>query len=207
LKRATRVSGILVTPSGPLLVIRRERPGVSVYRILPGGSIEPGDGDLEATVRREMREETGATPTDLRLVAALEESEDYAEPRLDHHSLLGSKAGPKTSRLRRSSPRLARAVTSWRTWTSTPEALDGANLLSRETRRLIQAQAGDVWSMASKTPASDVIAEQIAYYDAITATDASPQMLPSSAGGSTRPTSSCSWRTCSAGSPRRATTP
>jgi 8-oxo-dGTP pyrophosphatase MutT (NUDIX family) len=87
LKRATRVSGILVTPSGPLLVIRRERPGVSVYRILPGGSIEPGDGDLEATVRREMREETGATPTDLRLVAALEESEDYAEPRLDHHFL------------------------------------------------------------------------------------------------------------------------
>jgi ubiquinone/menaquinone biosynthesis C-methylase UbiE len=114
--------------------------------------------------------------------------------------------------------------------------------------------------MASTTPAGDVIAEQIAYYDAIaetyvkwanmsvgdddarasaaleamvpaghvleigcgpriwteklalrarrdTATDAFPQMLPSSARGSTRRTSSCSWRTCSAGSPRRATTP
>ncbi|WP_220182952.1 NUDIX domain-containing protein [Sphaerisporangium album] len=48
---------ILITPSGALLTIKRVRPGVEPYWVLPGGGVEPTDASLEAALTREIREE------------------------------------------------------------------------------------------------------------------------------------------------------
>ncbi|MDH2425801.1 NUDIX domain-containing protein [Sphaerisporangium sp. TRM90804] len=52
-----RVRAILITPGGALLTIKRIRPGVEPYWVLPGGGVEPGDTSLEAALAREIREE------------------------------------------------------------------------------------------------------------------------------------------------------
>lgn|SRR5512139_855884 len=44
-----------------LIVFRRTVPGREVYWTTPGGRAEPEDPDLEATLRRELAEELGAT--------------------------------------------------------------------------------------------------------------------------------------------------
>ena len=54
-----RVRGLLITPDGDLLTIRRIRPGQEPYWILPGGG-EDGE-DLETALARELREEAAAT--------------------------------------------------------------------------------------------------------------------------------------------------
>jgi 8-oxo-dGTP pyrophosphatase MutT (NUDIX family) len=55
-----RVRGVLITPAGGLLTIRRTRPGQPPYWVFPGGGVEVGESDLEA-LRRELREELAAT--------------------------------------------------------------------------------------------------------------------------------------------------
>jgi 8-oxo-dGTP pyrophosphatase MutT (NUDIX family) len=55
-----RVRGILITPAGGLLTIRRTRPGQSPYWVFPGGGVEAGESRLDA-LRRELREELAAT--------------------------------------------------------------------------------------------------------------------------------------------------
>jgi 8-oxo-dGTP pyrophosphatase MutT (NUDIX family) len=52
-----RVRAILVTDDERLLVIKRTRPGVPTYWVLPGGHVEPDDADLESALHRELREE------------------------------------------------------------------------------------------------------------------------------------------------------
>ncbi|MBG6087376.1 NUDIX hydrolase [Actinomadura viridis] len=52
------VGGIAQDGSGRLLMIRRGRAPSAGLWSLPGGRVEPGEGDEEAVVR-EMREETG----------------------------------------------------------------------------------------------------------------------------------------------------
>jgi 8-oxo-dGTP pyrophosphatase MutT (NUDIX family) len=54
-----RVRAILVTASHRLLVIKRVRPGLSPYWVLPGGGVERSDRSREAALRREVREELG----------------------------------------------------------------------------------------------------------------------------------------------------
>jgi ADP-ribose pyrophosphatase YjhB (NUDIX family) len=55
-----RVRGLLITPDGDLLTIRRIRPGEDPYWVLPGGGVEGGE-DLETALARELREEAAAT--------------------------------------------------------------------------------------------------------------------------------------------------
>lgn len=47
-----RVRAILITPSGTMLTIRRNRPGQPVYWVLPGGHVDTGDADAETALRR-----------------------------------------------------------------------------------------------------------------------------------------------------------
>lgn len=57
---SVRVRGVLVTPAGELLVIKRIRPGQEPYWVFPGGGVEPTDPSLEAALARELREELAA---------------------------------------------------------------------------------------------------------------------------------------------------
>jgi ADP-ribose pyrophosphatase YjhB (NUDIX family) len=54
-----RVRAVLITNSGKVLLIKRIRPAIHPYWVLPGGHVDPGDSGLEAALRREIREELG----------------------------------------------------------------------------------------------------------------------------------------------------
>lgn len=58
-KRSARA--ILIDDKDRLLLIKRSRPGQPVYWTAPGGGVEPSDPTPEAALRRELREELGAT--------------------------------------------------------------------------------------------------------------------------------------------------
>src|SRR5690606_29418908 len=55
------VRGLLLDDDERLVIFRRTVPGRAVYWSVPGGHVEPGDATLEATLRRELMEELGAT--------------------------------------------------------------------------------------------------------------------------------------------------
>jgi len=56
----TRVRALLVTRDGDLLTIRRTRPGLEPYWVLPGGGVDDGE-NLETALARELHEEIAAT--------------------------------------------------------------------------------------------------------------------------------------------------
>ena len=59
MKTVVRISGILITRDGLLLV---KCDGIDDY-LLPGGKLEPGESDLDA-LHRELKEELSIAPTD-----------------------------------------------------------------------------------------------------------------------------------------------
>ncbi|WP_432061692.1 NUDIX hydrolase [Streptomyces sp. S1] len=70
-----RVRAVLVTPDDTMLVIRRTRPGIPEYWVLPGGGVEPEDASREAALHREIHEEIAGKADIVRLLHTME-SED-----------------------------------------------------------------------------------------------------------------------------------
>lgn len=67
-----RVRAILVTPDNTMLVIKRIRPGVTPYWVLPGGGVEPTDPHHEGALEREIREEIAGEMDVISLLQLLE---------------------------------------------------------------------------------------------------------------------------------------
>lgn len=61
-KATVRVRGVLLTPSGGILLIKRTRVGEEPYWVFPGGGVEEQDESFEAALVREVVEETGTIP-------------------------------------------------------------------------------------------------------------------------------------------------
>lgn len=67
-----RVRAILVTPNNTMLAIKRVRPGVTPYWVVPGGGVEPTDPHREAALEREIREEIAGEIDVISLLQVLE---------------------------------------------------------------------------------------------------------------------------------------
>lgn len=71
-----RVRAILVTPNYDMLVIKRVRPGVAPYWVVPGGGVEPTDPDRETALKREIREEIAGEINLVSLLHVLETQDE-----------------------------------------------------------------------------------------------------------------------------------
>lgn len=71
-----RVRAILTTPTGTTLLIKRIKPGVPAYWVLPGGGVEPADLKHEAALRREIHEELAGQIETPRLLHSLQRGDD-----------------------------------------------------------------------------------------------------------------------------------
>ncbi|MEV5681739.1 NUDIX domain-containing protein [Streptomyces sp. NPDC052164] len=67
-----RVRAVLVTEDGTMLVIRRTKPGVPAYWVLPGGGVEASDESREAALHREIHEEIAGKADIIRLLHTIE---------------------------------------------------------------------------------------------------------------------------------------
>ncbi|MFD7863421.1 NUDIX domain-containing protein [Streptomyces sp. NPDC057682] len=71
-----RVRAVLVTPDQTMLVIRRTRPSIPVYWVLPGGGVEPSDESREAALHREIHEEIAGKADIIRLLHTMESDDE-----------------------------------------------------------------------------------------------------------------------------------
>ncbi|MFJ9545483.1 NUDIX hydrolase [Streptomyces erythrochromogenes] len=71
-----RVRAVLVTADDTMLAIRRTRPGIPEYWVLPGGGVEPGDESREAALHREIHEEIAGRADIIRLLHTMETGEE-----------------------------------------------------------------------------------------------------------------------------------
>ncbi|MFZ3471794.1 NUDIX hydrolase [Streptomyces sp. 4.24] len=67
-----RVRAVLVTAGDTMLVIRRTKPGIPVYWVLPGGGVEASDESREAALHREIHEEIAGKADIVRLLHTME---------------------------------------------------------------------------------------------------------------------------------------
>ncbi|ALO12387.1 NUDIX hydrolase [Streptomyces venezuelae] len=59
-----------------MLVIRRTRPGIPEYWVLPGGGVEPDDESREAALHREIHEEIAGKADIIRLLHTVESDDE-----------------------------------------------------------------------------------------------------------------------------------
>ncbi|WP_405432140.1 NUDIX hydrolase [Streptomyces anulatus] len=71
-----RVRAVLVTTDDTMLVIRRTRPGIPEYWVLPGGGVEPSDASREAALHREIHEEIAGKADIIRLLHTMESDDE-----------------------------------------------------------------------------------------------------------------------------------
>ncbi|MGR6921057.1 NUDIX domain-containing protein [[Actinomadura] parvosata] len=65
------VRGVLLDHDERLVLFRRTVLGRARYWSVPGGHVEPEDGSLEDTLRRELLEELGATVSDVTFLVSV----------------------------------------------------------------------------------------------------------------------------------------
>ncbi|MFI5765076.1 NUDIX domain-containing protein [Streptomyces sp. NPDC051563] len=71
-----RVRAVLVTADDTMLVIRRTKPGIPEYWVLPGGGVEEGDASREAALHREIHEEIAGKADIVRLLHTMESDDE-----------------------------------------------------------------------------------------------------------------------------------
>ncbi|WP_405530069.1 NUDIX domain-containing protein [Streptomyces avidinii] len=71
-----RVRAVLVTANDTMLVIRRTKPGIPVYWVLPGGGVEASDESREAALHREIHEEIAGKADIVRLLHTMESDDE-----------------------------------------------------------------------------------------------------------------------------------
>ncbi|MFJ4713047.1 NUDIX domain-containing protein [Streptomyces sp. NPDC088785] len=71
-----RVRAVLVTAHDTMLVLRRTRPGIPVYWVLPGGGVEESDASREAALHREIHEEIAGKADIVRLLHTMESADE-----------------------------------------------------------------------------------------------------------------------------------
>ncbi|MGW6238146.1 MULTISPECIES: NUDIX hydrolase [unclassified Streptomyces] len=71
-----RVRAVLITPTNTMLAIKRIRPGLPEYWVLPGGGVEADDESLEAALHREVREEIAGRAEITGLLRILESGDE-----------------------------------------------------------------------------------------------------------------------------------
>ncbi|MGW6688545.1 NUDIX hydrolase [Streptomyces sp. NPDC054961] len=94
-----RVRAVLVTADDMMLVIRRTKPGIPGYWVLPGGGVEESDESREAALHREIREEIAGEADIVRLLYTME-SDDERQPFYPARITTGSfedRTGPEFS--------------------------------------------------------------------------------------------------------------
>ncbi|MET7534498.1 NUDIX hydrolase [Streptomyces goshikiensis] len=71
-----RVRAVLVTSEETMLVIRRTKPDIPEYWVLPGGGVEPSDESREAALHREIHEEIAGKTDIVRLLHTMESDDE-----------------------------------------------------------------------------------------------------------------------------------
>ncbi|MFF3623181.1 NUDIX domain-containing protein [Streptomyces sp. NPDC002467] len=71
-----RVRAVLVTADDTMLVIRRTKPDIPEYWVLPGGGVEPSDESREAALHREIHEEIAGKADIVRLFHTMESDDE-----------------------------------------------------------------------------------------------------------------------------------
>ncbi|MET9378873.1 NUDIX domain-containing protein [Streptomyces sp. NPDC002992] len=141
-----RVRAVLVTPDDTMLVIRRTRPGIPEYWVLPGGGVEPGDASREAALHREIHEEIAGKADIIRLLHTMETADErqlFYLARITTWSF-DDRTGPEFSAEGRGEYALEEVPL-------TTEGLDGINLKPEEIAHVLQGaiSAGTLEAEAS----------------------------------------------------------
>ncbi|MFE7130930.1 NUDIX domain-containing protein [Streptomyces sp. NPDC057638] len=140
-----RVRAILLTPHNTMLLIKRVRPGIPPYWVVPGGKVEPTDISLRDALRREIQEEIAGTPTIGRLFHTLE---NHGERQHFYLTVINTwafenRTGPEFSEAGRGEYLLEEIAL-------TPGSLGTLNLQPKEIASLLSRaiDAGDLFNLA-----------------------------------------------------------
>ncbi|MFG2231110.1 NUDIX domain-containing protein [Streptomyces sp. NPDC048723] len=142
-----RVRPVLVTADDTMLVIRRNKPGLPVYWVLPGGGVEASDESREAALHREIHEEIAGKAEIVRLLHAMESDDErqlFYLARIATWSFEG-RSGPEFSAEGRGEYALEEIPL-------TVEGLDGIDLKPEEIAHVLRGAigAGTVRAEAAK---------------------------------------------------------